>query len=546
MEGFTVLLSEEVLKNDEKSTLERKPLQALELELKTINKILPPEAVRVLRNVLIWVEWDQDRAASTGRSGKVIAIFSGGHQQAFVQKGEHPLKAKSVTVLRLKQLAAEHQPKNDSGGCTLLHELAHAVHYELLGGKDYPPIVAAYKQAMERKLYDKSTYASTNESEFFAELTCAYFDQLEYYPRNRAELKKHDAVTYSLMEKTWGKQKVALDPATTTRNTGDPTLKLDKLELGKPVMGPKVALADLKGRVAAILYWNSISESSMSSFQKLSAWDTELNSFGLTTVAVHLSGKQQKDFAAEAKARNVSFAITESLWTDKTLVVDFKDFPLFVVFDAEGQCIFRGSPFDAEEAVRSAVGKVIVASCGRESFSKPVTPVVEALQKGKPPLSQLAPLIPLTRSNQADTAEEAKQLLGKIIEPGRAALEAGETMMKDDPVGAYLKLEKLPATYKGTTLAVKATELLTKLKADKAVQLEIRAHTNLAYIQRMDRELGSRPGSFDPKLEQYRKDNATALKVLQESVLQMKKSWPTTRATQEAVRIGEKYGLTVN
>ncbi|HMF13530.1 MAG TPA: hypothetical protein VKE94_14525, partial [Gemmataceae bacterium] len=30
--------------------------------------------------------------------------------------------------------------------------------------------------------------------------TCAYFDQLDYYPRKRADLKKHDTVTYRLME----------------------------------------------------------------------------------------------------------------------------------------------------------------------------------------------------------------------------------------------------------------------------------------------------------------------------------------------------------
>src|SRR5262249_11789523 len=150
-------------------------------------------------------------------------------------------------------------------------------------------------------------------------LTCAYFDQLDYFPRNRAELKKHDPVTYSLMEKTWGKQKFALDTAAVSQsNAGDLSLSLDKLDLGKPVMGPKVTLADLKGRVAAILYWNAKSDTSLSSFQKLAAWDTELAPFGLTTIGVHLTGKEAQDFAAEAKSRNVLFAITESRWTSKT------------------------------------------------------------------------------------------------------------------------------------------------------------------------------------------------------------------------------------
>jgi hypothetical protein len=34
---------------------------------------------------------------------------------------------------------------------------------------------------MERKLLDERSYAATNELEFFAEMTCAYYDQLDYY-----------------------------------------------------------------------------------------------------------------------------------------------------------------------------------------------------------------------------------------------------------------------------------------------------------------------------------------------------------------------------
>lgn len=146
----------------------------------------------------------------------------------------------------------------------------------------------------------------------------------------------------------------------------------------------------------------------------------------------------------------------------------------------------------------------------------------------------------------ADTASEAKQLVEKISEPGQAVLLNGEKMLKDDPVGAYLALERLPTLYKGTPLATKASEHLGKLRTDKGVQLEIKARTGLAIIQKMDTELTGRPGSFDAKGERFRAENAAALKQLQDAVLQMKKAWPTTRATQEAVRVGQKYALAVN
>src|SRR5262249_29497096 len=138
----------------------------------------------------------------------------------------------------------------DSGRCVILHEVAHAVHFELLGGNNNQRIKAAYKQAMERKLYDPKLYVATNEAEFFAELTCAYFGQLHHYPRNRAELKKHDPVTYKLMESVWGQPK---ESAADTRSSGttselestDLKVRLEEIALGRPVLGPRWSPSDL-------------------------------------------------------------------------------------------------------------------------------------------------------------------------------------------------------------------------------------------------------------------------------------------------------------
>jgi hypothetical protein len=112
-------------------------------------------------------------------------------------------------------------------------------------------------------------------------------------------------------------------------------------------------------------------------------------------------------------------------------------------------------------------------------------------------------------------------------------------------VGAYLKLEKLPVIYKGSPVATKANDILTKLRKDKAVAFELRARTTLTVVQRMDVDLSSRPGSFDPRLERFRQENGPALKALQDMILQMKKAFPNTRAVEDAVRIGEKYSLAV-
>jgi hypothetical protein len=538
IEGFTAIISDEALKQNAASMLERKPLDVLDLELKTLCGLMPPRTLTALRNVLVWVEWDEDVPLGNGRPGSALATYYGGHQLDMLGKGMHPLRAKNVTVHRLKLLAQEHQPKKDSGRCVMLHEIVHAVHDQVLT-TDNVAIKAAYKQAMERQLLDKNAYAATNEREFFAEMTCAYFDQLNYYPHTNEELKKHDPATYKLLESIWGKPKPGTTPKA-SRGGADSSLALEKVKLGKSVTGPLVTTAELKDRPVLLVLWNGGSLSSLTFLAKAAAWDAELRDFGLATVGVHMTGNRPVDVAAVAKGHAVPFPATNTPWDSPEFVKESKDFPVALVFGRDGHCTYRGPAFDAEEAVRSAVGEALAARAG-VAESAALAPVVEALHRGKPPVSVLPRLAALTRSPDADTVTAAKALATTITEGGRRAVEEAEAMAKDDPVGAYLRVERVPAAYKDTAVAGRAADLIARLKADKAVATEVRARAALATVKRIDTELNSRPGSFDPKQEQFRKANAALLRQLEDGVTAMKKSWPKARATEEAEHIAEKY-----
>jgi hypothetical protein len=202
IEGFNLLVHKDVLAHEDDKSFERKPLEVLELELKTIVRIMKDDAVKKLRTLVIWVEWDEEIKLGGGRA---VAVYYGGSQAAMLGKGMHPGKANNVTVLSMKLLTTEHQPKTDSGRCVLLHEMAHAVHYHLVGYSN-PAVKAAFAQAAERKLYE-GQYARTNEHEYFAELTCAYLDRLHYEPHTRDDLKSYDPVGFKVMEAVWGKPK---------------------------------------------------------------------------------------------------------------------------------------------------------------------------------------------------------------------------------------------------------------------------------------------------------------------------------------------------
>jgi hypothetical protein len=95
----------------------------------------------------------------------------------------------------------------------LLHEFAHAYHHRVLGGDSHAGIAAAYKNAMERGLYEKvkrrnstdqKAYATTDAREYFCEITEAWFGYNDFYPFDEKDLLKHDPVGAELMKDVWG------------------------------------------------------------------------------------------------------------------------------------------------------------------------------------------------------------------------------------------------------------------------------------------------------------------------------------------------------
>lgn len=545
IQGFNVIINNEVLSQDV-ARFQRKPLEVLDMELSTIVTLLPADAVNVLRNLLIWVEWDEKVVMSNGRAGTAEAVYYGGHQLQLLKDGKHPLKAKSVTVLSMLALTREHQPGHDSGRCVLLHEMAHAVHNELLG-RNAEPIRAAYAQALQRNLYEKHLYAATNEQEFFAELTCAYFDQLHYYPKNRSDLEKHDPITFRLMQEVWGKRpipKTAIAKnAESTSESESTKLKLASVPLGRRINGPALAAGDLDGRPVLLVLWNARNNSSLSCLSKVQSWDDELRHYGLVTIGEHQTGQEPLDFEKEVKSRKITFPITDGRWTNRSLVKNFNDFPLCVVFNHRGESVFQGSPFDAEQAVRMAVGEALTASLGEQQLSRPLELIAQALREGKPPQTQLTKLSALARAKGADGNELATALLERITSGGRAQLNNARERMESDPVAAFIALEQVAAAYKGSPLGQEAVQTMGKLRPLKPVQLEFQARQGLAIVKKLESQLSGRAGSFDPTQPKFRMQNAGLLSQLQNAIAKMAESWPDAQATRDAVEIGRKYAV---
>jgi hypothetical protein len=200
--GFHLLVNNTVLEKAKKSEDRRKPMEVLELELDLLVRAIPPRATTALRTIPVWVEWESRHANTSG----AVAVYYPGNtaNQVFRYESlERAVKSNCVEIVSMKYLCQEHQ--GEKHRCVLLHEFTHAVHHHLFG-MDNPVIKAAYANAMSKGLYE-GVYAATNEKEYFAEVSCAYFNYLNYRPETREELKKYDPVGYHMMELTWGTPK---------------------------------------------------------------------------------------------------------------------------------------------------------------------------------------------------------------------------------------------------------------------------------------------------------------------------------------------------
>jgi len=197
VQGFTILVNPEVDKHPDEA---KAAFAELESQLKKINDAVPEKPLAEMKKIKFWVEWE------VKKNGAAEFHVSAGWLKG---NGYNPEKAHGVEINNLKNFVAWSRKTQP---WMILHELAHSYHFTVLGDK-YTPLQDAYKQAMERKLYDsvefvhggkRKAYAATNPAEYFAELSEAYFGKNDFFPYSRDELEKHDPVGFEMMKKAWG------------------------------------------------------------------------------------------------------------------------------------------------------------------------------------------------------------------------------------------------------------------------------------------------------------------------------------------------------
>ncbi|HLN28522.1 MAG TPA: hypothetical protein VK395_12340 [Gemmataceae bacterium] len=201
IEGWKVLVNKRLFAG-EYAKLREQTLKLLGDHLYRITRVVPAEAVAKLRKIPVWIELAHPLHPCM--CYHVSPAWLREHHM-------NPQKAGAVEIANAKNFLSWTlvQP------WMVLHELAHGYHDQVLG-YDNAEIRACFERAVSSKSYESvlhyngkkvRAYALTNDREYFAEATEAYFGTNDFYPFVRAELAQHDPAVHDLLEKLWGVHK---------------------------------------------------------------------------------------------------------------------------------------------------------------------------------------------------------------------------------------------------------------------------------------------------------------------------------------------------
>lgn len=195
IEGWKVFVNQKLLAD---TNLCNETLKLLGAQLYQITRVVPAGPLAKLRQIPFWVE----------RSDPLFPCMCFHESPDWLREhGVNPEKVGGVELANPENFLfwTKEQP------WMALHELAHGYHHRFLGD-DYEGIRRCYEHAKASGIYDsvlringhhERHYAMTNEKEYFAEMTEAFFGTNDFYPFVRAELKEYDPEMYAVLCEAW-------------------------------------------------------------------------------------------------------------------------------------------------------------------------------------------------------------------------------------------------------------------------------------------------------------------------------------------------------
>lgn len=194
LSGFKIIVDESLAEKAET----KECLEIVSKNLEEITKIVKPKNVEKLKTIPIWIQYKLKTDGAAWYHTDKNWLLNNGYSAEL----ENSVEIKNIRNFIDWQ---SDQPY------MLLHELAHGFE-DLFLGEMQDKVVAAYNNAVSSGKYNsvpyirggkQKAYALTNKTEYFAELTEAYFGKNDYYPFNKKDLAEFDPEGYKLMQQAW-------------------------------------------------------------------------------------------------------------------------------------------------------------------------------------------------------------------------------------------------------------------------------------------------------------------------------------------------------
>ncbi|MBI5759348.1 MAG: hypothetical protein HZA46_12590 [Planctomycetales bacterium] len=198
IQGWTVLVHR-TLSGDHPDLCDE-TLALLRVQLYQITRVVPQPAVEQMRKIKIWVEHVEPHHP---------CMCYHPDPRWLREHDMNPEKAGAVEIANAKNFLkwTIAQP------WMVLHELAHGYHHQFLDkGYDNADVLETFRAAKEAKTYEsvlriqgrrERHYALTNQMEYFAEASEAYFGTNDFFPYVRSELREHDPAFEKLLGTLW-------------------------------------------------------------------------------------------------------------------------------------------------------------------------------------------------------------------------------------------------------------------------------------------------------------------------------------------------------
>jgi thiol-disulfide isomerase/thioredoxin len=324
----------------------------------------------------------------------------------------------------------------------------------------------------------------------------------------------------------------------------DMSVTPDDIRLGKRVSGSEITSEHLKNRVVLVEFWGVNCPPCLVSMPKMEQLHKELGPMGLMVVGVHAQGGPVESIEQSVQKLGVTFPIVENASLSKGS--DFSGIPHCMLFDHQGKCLFRGSPFDVEAALRQAVVNAPPMILGGRKLEK-LTAFNEQLRSESAFASALRKAQGLTSSKDAQTAEEAEYVMKQLNDYGEKLFTMARDGAADDPVGAINVMKRVATIYRGHDIGKKAADLQKEWKKDAEFQSSLKAAEQLVQLQAAYESVLAATGSKDGTVSN---DTADALpapvkRKMSAMVRAIVKTAPFSKAAERAKEIATQLKLEV-